>query len=197
MIQESEIKTFMAGKEILILEDDSGLAKRLMNIFQEYGAKVNIKHYIDAGLEELQKKGTEYDLIIVDVMLARTKEDFEKISKYREEVDTCVNVLMQEEEYGLNDTEYKKVIEDARQRRSFLLGAIVDLVTNDGGIEVIEKWIKGISDSKRPGILYLTAVGTSNMIEKGKNAAEFKKVEWLVKPITPAKLILMSIELMK
>ena len=65
---------------------------------------------------------------------------------------------------------------------------------------MIEKWVGTSTDNEkntRPAILYLTAVGDDEAIERGKKATEDRDVEWLIKPVTGSRLILTAVELMR
>jgi len=205
MLKEEEVRERLVNRRVLIIEDDESLSKRLVNEFKRYRAEVLVKYYVDSGLEELKKNGSNYQLIVVDVMLPQTKEEFQQIQRCRKEVDECVKILMQEDEAPPDDDEFGKRLEKAREQRKSLLNKIASLIRKLGGIEMVKDWLNWLTKNQddedekieRPPILYLTAVGNEDAIDEGKKAAEDKDVEWLVKPVTGLRLLHAAGELIK
>ena len=200
MLKEEEIRESLEGKNILIIEDDESLSKRLISVLKYYGVEVAIKYCVDSGLGELKECGLDYHLIVVDVMLNQTEEESQQIQSWRKKVFECVEVLMQEDEADPKDDEFRKRLQKAREQRRTLLNQITSLIRKLGGIEMIEEWLGSLTDNekkKRPAILYLAAVGNEEAIERGKKAAKDRDVEWLIKPVTGSKLIRTTVKLMK
>lgn len=201
MLPEEEVRKILEGKAVLIIEDDVGLSKRLKQEFNLYGGVVDIRHYIDSGIEELRRNGLHYNLVIIDVMLPQTESEFNQIQECRKEVENYDQVLIREDEVDPTNEKFKKELEDARRKREFLLKQMSSLINNHGGIEMIQNWIiGGLAEGERhnrPAILYLTAVGNEESCNEGRKAAEDKNVEWLVKPVTSHKLMNTAAELLK
>lgn len=200
MLKEEEISERLTGKSILIIEDDESLSKRLVNVFKRFGVVVDIRYCVDSGLEVLKRNGLNYDLIVVDVMLPRTEDEFRQIQRCRSEEKECIKVLMQEDEDDLDDEELAKKLEDTRKQRASLLKRIVSLITDRGGIEMVDKWLSELMDKekkRRPAIFYLTAVGNEDMNSEGKRVVGDERVEWIVKPVTGTKIIQTAAHLLK
>jgi len=204
-MSEEKIKENLAGKKILIIEDDESLPKRLANEFGRYGAKAEVKHCVESGLEELKQNGLNYHLIVVDVMLPQTKEAFQQIQHWIKEITEYNEVFIQEDEAESNNVEFNKIVENAKHRRSVLLEKITKEINPRGGIEMVKDWLDWLKNNRddegekieRPPILYLTAAGNVEIIMDGKEVAGAKDVEWLVKPVSGLKLMHTAAELLE
>lgn len=185
MAKTEEVKEILAGRRVLIVEDDEGLTERLGKEFKRFGAdEVAIRFTVEGGLKELKEKGSEYDLIVVDVMLPETQEDFMQIQGLTGQLKKYQKILKQEDTAHPGDQQYQKDLAKARERWRPLNKVITSLIRKEGGIEMVSEWLGALQDASRPPILYLTALGGMEHRMHGIGVTDGKDVEWLVKPVT-------------
>ncbi|MHC4497731.1 MAG: response regulator transcription factor [Planctomycetota bacterium] len=190
MAKTEEVKEILAGRRVLIVEDDEGLTERLGKEFKRFGAdEVAIRFTVEGGLKELKEKGSEYDLIVVDAMLPASEESFQRIKGYRGELKECLNVLKEEDSADPGDEEFRKELAKARERWQPLNRAIASLIRKEGGIEMVRQWLEPLKGKRHPPILYLTAIGNPDVKQEGLLAAGERHVDWLTKPVTVETLL--------
>lgn len=76
--------------QILMIDDDEGLAAPLKTYFKRYALNLNHANHPDLGLELL--KQSEYDLLVLDIMLPR-KDGFEVCKEVRTFSDIPIVML--------------------------------------------------------------------------------------------------------
>ncbi len=158
-----ETKAIFENKKFLIIEDDNSLAKKIERLLLQLGAdKIVIKNYYDEGLKELQDHYKEYSLIILDVMLPMSKDDFAEIQTNNKEIDNIDNLILQKEKIGGDKKD--KELDKAWQDRKHWYKQIGNLINRRGGIEMAKKWISELNDIEtRPPVLYFSALGNEDM----------------------------------
>ena len=112
---------FLVGKKILIVEDDEVIIEKYKKIFPDGLVK---KNYYDEALGELTS-GKYYDLIIFDIMLPISEDDFHEIKKLRKELNKLIETIMNKEDEKSNSGDLKNELEQIRKRRSFIKISIV------------------------------------------------------------------------
>ena len=85
----------MAGKKILIVEDEISIAELERDYLELSGFEVDLESDGDAGLSAALEK--DYDLIILDIMLPGT-DGFEICRKVREKKDTPILIVTAKKE---------------------------------------------------------------------------------------------------
>lgn len=195
MLDMEKISEVLKGTKVLIVDDDEHLPQRLVNEFKRYGSESNVKHTVEEGLAELNDNGSEYDLIVIDVMLPKNEEDYKKIESYREELEECFRIIKDEDSADPDDEEFKRKWERARGLRPHLHKRITSLIRKKGGIEIIKEWLEQLKSEKAPPILYLTAIGDEAIMAEGIEATGAVNSIWLVKPVTVEKLLNTSAKL--
>jgi DNA-binding response OmpR family regulator len=196
MLKKDDVKKILEGKHLLVVEDDEGLSYRLVKEFERCGvSRVAQEYAVETGLRELNNKGTKYDLIVVDVMLPKTEDDFRHIQDFRKELKECRKILREEDTADPGDGKYRQELAKARERWRPLNEAIALLIRKEGGIEMVKQWLEGLKGERHPPILYLTAVGNPNTKEPGLRAVELRHADWLVKPVTVDTLVDRAAEL--
>lgn len=179
----------LAGQRILIVEDDESLPLRLIKEFEQCEACVTVKHTVESGLMELKESGTDYDLIVVDVMLPESEEDYQKIQQFRCTVKQVMNVPQQKSTGDANDKEASRLQEQAREKRRFILEQIDMLTCKDGGFQLVKQWVEELGGKSRPPIIYLTARSDPGAKQEGIEAAGGQNVVYLGKPVTLVQLL--------
>ena len=187
-------KRALTGKVICLVEDDDQLLEQLTHEFIEKGAtNVEKVQTVEEGRYLLEDGGTRFDLIVVDVMLPRTREDYNKIQQWKEELKAYRDTIIQNEEEGPDNDDFKRRLELARERRPLIINNINDLIDKEGGLNMIVDWNNHIEQEnikihdsakklKRPPVLYLTALGDEKTMDRGKRIAGPNSY-WLVKPV--------------
>ena len=188
------------GKHFLLIEDDEVLIGKLKTIFQNiYLLEPVVKSYYNEALTEL-KTNNHYDLIIFDIMLPMTNNDFSKIRGLKKELNNYIDVIIRDEDESPNDPSFKFDLEQAREKRTAIAAEINKYIDQEGGIKLIEEWMKNIGLVASPPILALTAIGPNEFIktqERINKVMSFKNVGIIQKPVTTEKLIKEINELIK
>jgi len=180
----------LEGRRILLLEDDIDLNKRLASAFKYAGAsEVVIRRSAESGLERMKLEGGEYDLIVIDAMLPKTEGDVESIDALDRDLITIRETLQREESrFESQRTKSSELLETYMRRRAILTEREM-LIQDRGGLDMVENWMKKAPKPQvSPPILFLTAVGSREAVERGRKLlGPFG--EWLVKPVTTDTII--------
>jgi DNA-binding response OmpR family regulator len=192
MSQEmSPSKEILKNIQILIIEDDLYLSTQLSNLFSNVCVnKPILAHSIEQGRYEYKSMRDVNRLVIMDLMLPDTEKTYKDIQKLEMELDSIRKTIEQSgtQPLGING---KNKIYDARFKRAKILREIQSLIIREGGI-VLAKEIR-LVDNRTP-ILFLTAVGADEIVEKGTSIAG-ELSEWLVKPVPSKKIFEKAISL--
>jgi len=183
--KENKLKEKLAGRNIIIIEDDESLPKRLIKEFKRCGAKVTVKTTVDSGLAELNEHGSDYDLAIVDAMLPQSENAYSEIKKLKDglrEIQTTIENNDAGADAG--DKKAEEEIAHAQEKRRRISAEIELLICKDGGIQMVKEWVKWLAGEDRCPILYFTALGDADLKTEGFEAAGNSHVEWLTKPVT-------------
>ena len=166
-------------KHFLLIVDDEGLIVKLTLLFNNCNLKeLVIKSCYDEALAE-QKTNNHYDLIIFDIMLPVTNNDFSKIRELKKELNEYVNIIIRDEDECPNDSSFKIDLERAREKRTVISNEINKHIDQETGIKLIEEWLKNFKPSIVPPILALTAIGPNEFIkiqERINKVMSFKNV---------------------
>lgn len=182
--KEDKFKEKLTGRNIIIVEDDDSLYKRLTRELNRYGvAKVTVEHTVDSGLTELKEHGLDYDLAIVDVKLPQSESDYYKIEQLKGELRE-IQMMVENNDAGARDKKAEKEIAHAQEKRRHIIAEIELLICKDGGIQMVRQWVEGAGSKNRCPILYFTALGDTEFKTEGFKAAGNSNVEWLTKPVT-------------
>lgn len=185
MTNEKEIKEKLTGRNIIMVEDDESLHKRLTRELSRYDvATVTVKHTVDSGLTELKEHGTNYDLAIVDVMLPKSESDYYKIKALRDELSNIQTMLTENDETSIRDKKPEKEIAHAQEKRRHIIAEIELFICKDGGIQMVKQWVEGVGSKNICPILYFTALGDDELKTEGLEVAGNSNAEWLTKPVT-------------
>jgi CheY-like chemotaxis protein len=179
-------------KHFLLIEDDEELIVKLTTLFNNCNLKeLVIKSCYDEALAEL-KLNKPYDLIIFDIMLPRTNNDFSKIRELKKELNKHIDVIIRDEDESPNDSSFKFDLKRAREKRTAISCQINKYIDQEAGIKLIEEWMKNIGFVTSPPIITLTAIGANEFIktqERINKVMSFKNVSIIQKPVTTEKLI--------
>jgi CheY-like chemotaxis protein len=183
---------YLKDKQFLLVEDDEVLIEKLKKIFSNNMLEtLVVKSFYDEALVEL-KLDKQYDLIIFDIMLPTTLDDFNNTKNLKDELNKHISTIIREEDENPSDSGFKLELEQARERRTIISQEINKYIDQEGGIKLIEEWIRSIKNSTTPPILALTAIGpnefskTQEIINK---VMKFKNVRVLQKPATAERII--------
>jgi DNA-binding response OmpR family regulator len=181
---------------ILIVEDDIHLAERIAELFkEETGLKPEVAYYMDQATYILSDSDG-FDLVVMDVMLPKTREDFEAIQeleKILEEARVVAEKYGSQPLTGVTNTE----LFDARYKRSQALRQIDDLIVREGGIALVEEWHNiTATQNKFSAVLYLTAVGNPIFVQRGLSAAK-EVSDWLIKPVSSDEILSRCVKLLQ
>jgi DNA-binding response OmpR family regulator len=173
---------------ILIVEDDVRLAERIVALFKEYSSlEPSVAHCMEQATDILSNSAG-FDLLIMDVMLPKTQEDFIEVQELKKILGRARAVT---EKYGSQPLTEKRSTElnDARYRRAQALKLIDDLIVQEGGIALIEEWRNTTAtQNKCRAILYLTSVGSLITVERGLSDAR-EISDWIIKPISSNEIL--------
>ena len=187
-------------KTICIIEDDDQLLEQLTHEFIKNGAgEVKKARIVDEALNILKTSGHNIDLIVCDIMLPRTWEDYKRIQQWKEELKAYRDIIIQNEEEGPDNNDFERRLELARERRPLIINQINDLIDKEGGLNIIQQWNKLIEQKNdkindptkkftSPPVLYLTAVGDEKNMDRGKRVAGPNSY-WLVKPVFVERIV--------
>ncbi|HVM72953.1 MAG TPA: hypothetical protein VMT91_14410, partial [Anaerolineales bacterium] len=173
----------LKNRRTLIVEDDKGLSKRIAQLFQENtGIEPSIANFMQEATKILSES-EGFDLVIIDIMLPKTLEDFNIIQEYEKVLDETRAVI---EKYGSQSFDPTENIQlfDARYRRSEALNQINKHILREGGIYLVDEWHRiAETQNKILAVLFLTAVGNPDAIKKGLTLIDGIS-DWVVKPVS-------------
>ncbi|MBZ0285046.1 MAG: response regulator [Anaerolineae bacterium] len=187
-IELRQIKDSLNNCKVLIVEDDDLLAKRIKSLFEKYThLEPTIARYMGAARAIVTKRGGDFDLVILDIMLPATRQDFGEIQGLEKRLKDLRMKL--EGDSASLDESAQAARRDARYERGEALKRIEELIDREGGIKLINEWLKYYPDeNQRFTVLFLTALGNNEVVTRGLHlAGQFS--DWIVKPI-PSDLIL-------
>jgi DNA-binding response OmpR family regulator len=193
-IDEKQVKNALEKCRILIVEDDRELANNLFELIKSFTQpEPLVVHTMETALKQVLKinKSIDFDLVILDVMLPRTEEQLKKIEQFQMELEELRNIIraLKSKTEGLPQSE----MEAARAKRARIQWQIDELVVPDGGIQLVKDWHNaGIQFP----ILFLTAVGDPEKINRGKASAG-KCCEWIIKPAPDEEILAKCLTLLK
>ena len=212
-MSNEEIRQWLTGKTILVIEDDDELAFRLVHAFRKQKVEqVVTVGSVESGLKELTSHWHRFDLVIVDIMLPDTEKTYSEIRKYRDELKECRKTFMDAATETRWELDESPKVEEARDTRKHLLAIIADMIRMDAGISMIEAWRREMLAHTAPGtphsgthgatdassksdvpVFFLTAIGDKESKRRGLSLVERGK--WLVKPVTSEVVLSVSAEL--
>ncbi len=195
-LTDQEVRDILKERRILIVEDDSDLAKRLVRLFhRRYKTlKPVVKGCMngakEGGLDALRKDEPPYDLAIVDVRLPLSEKQLADNRGLEEEWSELQAQLM---EYpGVGEEDDTPDLEDLRAKIDAVHRAMRNNIDDWAGINMVKEWVKEMkkeekkkSDNEwrqRTGILYLTARSDQEAQEAAERAVGI--CHWLTKPVS-------------
>jgi DNA-binding response OmpR family regulator len=185
----------LAGTRVLIVEDDERLLGRLASLFSANGVgQIDMAGCIEEAFHLLNDSKHEYDLIILDMMLPETREDFEAIRAGEMQLAETHAIL--ENAQILDGSLDASQIQSARSKRTTLLRNIDGLIVREGALKLLERWqLARSKKAQLPHIIFLTALGNDAEIAHGSKLAG-KGSAWLVKPVTDKTIIDRAVEVL-
>lgn len=200
---EAKIKQQLAGRRVLIVEDDIDLACGLKQLLQAYGVEDKdivvrrcVKGDDQGGLNALHRAGWEFDLILVDTMLPWDETALKACDKLQKEWDDLqVQIAPMRGQSGF-DAELTAL----RAKLTFVSSQLRATIDREAGAKMINQWLAeplklatGRS-AKRPAVLFLTArqeAPLRPLVSKCK-----VRSRWLTKPALEAQILRAAAELL-
>jgi FixJ family two-component response regulator len=173
-----QLSDVLGNLQVLIVEDDVKLATQLAGLIKEFAHREPVLvHTMEAARKMVAEEKERFGLLIMDVMLPESNQDFDDIGKFKKKL-IILRKKIKEASTRPADQLSQEILENARRDRAHIQRRIEELIQDAGGIHLVEEWHKaGIQFP----ILFLTAVGAQEMIDWGKAAAG-KYCEWITKP---------------
>jgi DNA-binding response OmpR family regulator len=180
-----QMKEMRTDQLVLIVEDDGDLANRMKTLIYEFVSKEPlVVHTMEKAIVIVKEKRESLRLVILDLNLPETEEDYRMIKEFEKEKDTLIEKI--DMINARSEGEDKRLaLREARDDRSRKQQEIAALILHYGGIQLVEEWRR--SGASFP-ILLLTAVGNDGDLAKvlqkeGSNAAR------IVKPATSEEIL--------
>jgi CheY-like chemotaxis protein len=183
---ESTTNGGLAGRRVLVVEDEFLLVKQLKAIFQE---QTQVDLVVARCAEEAHRvvsdvmSGTAapFDLAVMDVMLPWTVTSLEAVDDARQKAHKLYEKIAEFNSTG-DDDEEPEGLAEARFQRAEQLKRIQDNIVLDGGILLVEEWTR-LFKAAMPPVVYLTAISNPADQKRGKGILGLAS-EWLVKPVS-------------
>jgi len=185
----------LAGKSVLIVEDDITLARNIAKLFRDStGTEPVVAHCIENAREKTAAADKRFDLAVVDAMLPQTKKDFKLVQEFEKILARARATI---EKIGETPSASQRTqLKEARFEREEALRRIFELIDREAGIKLVEEWRSSDSKNARDlPVLYLTAVGNEPARQRGADAARTRS-DWLVKPVSGKLIVQKSEELL-
>jgi len=182
--EPDSVSTSLSGCRLLIAEDDLSLAKRLADCFRNHGAEeVHTAGCINEVIRELSDVSVEYDLLILDMVLPETEAERTQYEMLNVELSSIREMLQSHERDSGNIQDERAPDGELLLRRSDALAEMQSLLNREGGFLVLERWGRNASSGAMlPPVLFLTAVGKPEAVDKGRELTA-GRCEWLLKPV--------------
>jgi CheY-like chemotaxis protein len=175
-------KTDLVGrKRILIVEDDTFIAQQIKESLMKHGYTISMANNVEDAIEQI-KKNDVFDIVIIDLMLPNSNNDFLEIEKNERKL-VGISKDLDNLYSKVNDIEIENAILDKRIKRASILKVIDRLIYKEAGINIVQKINTDLKDKKPRSFIFLTAIGDDNIVKKGLSEAG-EKTPWLVKPVT-------------
>lgn len=197
----------LKGKRVVIVEDDAELATRLKAELEQYGMIVegHIAWIRGEGgaIECLRVKGPKVDLLILDVMLPATEENYKQLIAIEKELKDLRGTFVRASSSQPQTEDFNQKLQEARNRRKDLLAKSRELIEKEGGVDLVEEVLRVDPPLPLPPVVFLTAVGHEQIIvraqtviqEQSKVRKETIRSLWLVKPQTIGAILDAAVDL--
>lgn len=192
----------LEGRRILIIEDDKDLTLRLKELFESCGVRsVSVKRCVSGsrqgGLDLLLKRGDDFDLICVDIMLPWSEGNLKECQG----LQRAWNQLQKEVANLRENRASAADLAHPRDRLNKLSQEIRARIDREAGIKMIQHWRQEMTKkaggqwSPRAAILILTAGQ-----EEESLAAELgeltNRTRWITKPAFESQVLMAAAELL-
>lgn len=199
---EDRIRRELAGRTILIVEDDIDLALGVKQLLKAYGVKekdVTIKRCVEGdthgGLDILREKGWGFDLIVVDNMLPWNEVALRECDDLEEQWDRLQAQIGPLRGRKGVDAQLKRL----RERLTIVSQRLRATIDRAAAIKMIKQWLAETpkpaaeSSAGQPAILFLTARQEESL------RSAFGECEipwrWLTKPALQSQVLTAAAEL--
>jgi len=192
----------LKGRRILIIEDDKDLTLRLKELFESCGVRsVSVKRCVrgarQGGLDILLKRGDDFDLICVDIMLPWSERDLKECQVLQREWNQLLKEVAKLREKRASGDD----LAEQRDRLNKLSQEIRARIDREAGIKMIQHWRQEMSKkaggqwSPKAAILILTAHLKDESLAAG--LAEFtRRTRWITKPAFQWQVLTAAAELL-
>ena len=199
---EDEIRDRLKARRILVIEDDPDLAPRIERLFQMYGAaKVVIKRCVvgpnEGGLDALCKRGGEFDLVVVDIMLPWDEDALKRCDGLQKEW----NALQKEAAELRHKKDAQRRLASLRKELQWLSEAPRKEIDDKAGVKLIKQWREALKDSSvgdarpEPPILFLTARQPESFAQEELQQI-MVSARWITKPVLELQVLTAAAELL-
>jgi DNA-binding response OmpR family regulator len=188
-MEEKDIVCALAGKRILVVEDDRYLSQHIAELLERYTGNIVVRlNSVQGAQVAVKNESSSIALAIVDVMLPNTEKDYETICALEKQLESIRTKLAQIDPQPKTDNDMQRLA-DARMDRRHILSVIHGLTNKMAGIELVEMWrAHGPECVRNAAIVFLAALGSPDVVTAGLKAAQ-GGAEWLVKPVSSDALI--------
>ena len=191
---DEQVVAALTEKEVLIVEDNTSLAEKMERVFSQFpGSDVAVTHSMESARGAMDQEGP-FGLVVLDVMLPATEDDYERNLEYEEIMKKAKNTIRRIGTSPTNRTDRER-LQDARFDRARAREAIEKLINDEGGITLAAEWRQSDDAGKQNmPILFLTAIGNEDTSERGLEKAK-RRASWLLKPVSSKGILREAVEL--
>jgi DNA-binding response OmpR family regulator len=188
-----QVNNVLNNLHVLIIEDDKDLASRISRLIKEFTLQpLKIAHSMEMARKIVTVDQEGFELVIMDVMLPNTDQDFEDIRVFQKKL-----LLLRKEIKAANalpdEVAKQTTLAAVRDERAHVQKRIESLIISDAGIRLVEEWYAaGIQFP----ILFLTAVGGEDQMKRAR-AITGAHSSWVIKPVPNEEILEKCIELLQ
>lgn len=177
------LKDMLGAKTVLVVDDDQEMAARIAGTLEARGIEVVLADSVERALSELMTDGNDFGLLILDVVLPRTKGELNDMKAMQTHLQEAVSVIRSLQHIVTPTRQDLHELRHARDRRAQLRDQIAAKTVCDGGIQIAEEL--GRQAKANPGIahppcLFLSALKDTDLQTRARDAYPGKST-WLVK----------------